>query len=133
MPAHDAIAQVRIVAWQFETARPVFKFDSHSLLGVAAVLIGDAVGVGRSDFLDAEFQFVRHSCEKENHSHFAFRSVLQWCTLDWDRSAEFGLDYNAKFASAPHVRSVKSTYYTVTPMKDAGHPLRYCEAFVIAP
>jgi hypothetical protein len=46
---HDAIAELRIVSVQSETARLVFKFDSHSLFGVAGVLIGDAVGVGRSE------------------------------------------------------------------------------------
>jgi hypothetical protein len=50
---------------QSETARPVFKFDSRSLFEVAGMLIGDAVGVGCSDFLDAELQFVRDGCEKE--------------------------------------------------------------------
>jgi hypothetical protein len=89
MPAHGTIAELRIVSVQSETARSVFKFDSHSLFGVAGVLIGDAVGVSRSVFLDVELQCARHGCERKNHSYFAFRSVLQWCIPDWDRSAEF--------------------------------------------
>jgi hypothetical protein len=89
MPAHGRTAELRIVSLQSETARSVFKFDSHSLFGVAGVLTGDAVGVGHPVFLDAELQCARHGCEKKNHSHFAFRGVLQWCIPDWDRSAEF--------------------------------------------
>jgi len=56
MPADDTIAFLRIVLVRSEAAGSVLEFDPYALLAITGVSIRNAIGIGRSDFLDSELK-----------------------------------------------------------------------------
>ena len=66
VPAHDAVALLRVVTVRLETTGPELELDPDTFLGFACVPIRQTVWKGRSDLLDSKLQPLGDVSEEEH-------------------------------------------------------------------